>query len=72
MVLGQRDWVDDWVAAGVAERDRRGMNRLRLVVTIKDPTPDAVAAISRAFAELPGLDDRVHLHVLPAEPLTGI
>ena len=64
--------VGDWIAAGVAERDRRGMNRLRLVVALEAPTPVAAAAIEQTFLGLRGLDDRVHLHVLPAEALTGI
>jgi hypothetical protein len=64
--------VCDWIAAGVAERDLRGMNRLRLVVALEGPTPETAAAIEQTFLGLRGLDDRVHLHVLPAEALTGI
>lgn len=56
--------MHDWVGAGIAERDGRGFNRLRLVVTLNEPTPDSVAAMEDAFARLPGLDDRVHLHVV--------
>ncbi|MGE5154837.1 MAG: hypothetical protein ACM3ST_12590 [Bdellovibrio bacteriovorus] len=63
--------VPVWVHAGLAERDRRGMNRLRLVVLLKDPIPTATAMES-AFAGLPGLDDRVHLHILPATAAAGI
>ena len=54
----------DWVASGIAERNGRGFNRLRLVVTLDEPTPDSVAAMEDAFARLPGLDERVHLHVV--------
>jgi hypothetical protein len=54
----------DWVGAGIAERDGRGFNRLRLVVALNEPMPDTVAAMEDAFARLPGLDDRVHLHVV--------
>lgn len=61
-----------WVAAGLAERDGRGMNRLRLVVVLDDPSPEAVALIESAFRELPDLDDRVHLHVLATAALAGI
>jgi hypothetical protein len=56
--------VREWVGAGIAERDGRGFNRLRLVVTLDDPTSDSAAPIEDAFARLPGLDDRVHLHVV--------
>lgn len=59
--------VRNWVARGLAERDGRGCNRLRLVVTLDNPTPDSVAAVEDAFARLPGLDDRVHLHVVPTD-----
>jgi hypothetical protein len=75
-------WVSDamraasglgaWVAAGLAERDGRGMNRLRLVVVLDDPSPEAVALIESAFRGLPDLDDRVHLHVLATAALAGI
>lgn len=61
-----------WVAAGRAERDGRGMNRLRLVVVLDDPSPEAVALIESAFRELPDLDGRVHLHVLATLALAGI
>jgi hypothetical protein len=54
-----------WIAAGLSERDRRALNRLRLVVTLDEPTPESVADIEGAFARLPDLDDRVHLHVVP-------
>ena len=61
-----------WVTAGRAERDERGMNRLRLVVSLNDPTPASVAAVEDAFSRLQGLDERVHLHVLAAEAVAGI
>jgi len=61
-----------WVAAGLAERDGRRMNRLRLVVALDDPSPEAVALIESAFRGLPDLDDRVHLHVLATAALAGI
>ncbi len=61
-----------WVKTGLAERDGRGMNRLRLVVALDDPRPEAVAMIESAFRWLPDLDDRVHLHVLATAALAGI
>jgi hypothetical protein len=64
--------IDRWVAAGRAERDERGMNRLRLVVSLNDPTPVSVTAIEDAFSRLQGLDDRIHLHVLATEAVARI
>lgn len=64
--------VRDWIAAGLAERNGRAMNRLRLVIALTDPSPAAVAAIESAFRGLPDLDDRVHLHVLAPESLVGL
>lgn len=64
--------VPVWIHAGLAERDGRGMNRLRLVVGLDDPSPEAAALIESAFRGLPDLDDRVHLHVLTTAALAGI
>jgi hypothetical protein len=56
------------VETGVAERDRRGYNRLRIVLDCR--CPEAVARVARPlFERLPQRDDRTHLHVLDAEPL---
>jgi hypothetical protein len=52
-----------WVRDGVAERDRRGMNRFRLVLGAADPA--AVRAVAEPrFAALTAGDDHVHLHCL--------
>ena len=60
-----------WVAMGRAERDARGMNRLRLAIASDDP--EALSARLRArFEALPGLDGRLHLHVLPAGAVAGL
>jgi hypothetical protein len=70
--------IGDWVSAGLAERDRRGMSRLRLVVGLDALEPESVAAIETAFARLPGLaavgseDPRLHLHCLPRSAFAGI
>jgi hypothetical protein len=64
--------IGDWIAAGLAERERRGMSRLRLVVPLRRGTPEAVSAIEDAFAGLVGLDDRVHLHIVSIEALGDI
>jgi len=60
-----------WVAMGLAERDTQGMNRLRLAIASDDP--EALSARLRArFEALPGLDGRLHLHVLPAGAVAGL
>jgi hypothetical protein len=76
MVSGAiRHRISSWVAAGRADRDRRGMNRLRLVVVLDDPHSDAVQAMEDAFADLPELAQagpegaRIHLHCLPRSAL---
>ena len=61
--------IGDWAAAGLAERERRGMNRVRLVLGLADATPAATAPIASAFAQLPVRDERLHLHLLPAAAL---
>jgi len=66
-----------WVAAGLAERDERRMNRLRIVVGLDDPTREWALAIETAFSQLPDLagagpDPRVHLHSLPRSSLAGL
>ncbi|WP_295430461.1 hypothetical protein [uncultured Thiodictyon sp.] len=61
--------IGDWAAAGLAERDRRGMNRVRLVLGLADATPAATAPIASAFAQLTVRHERLHLHLLPAAAL---
>ena len=60
------DWIGDWIAAGLAERDRRGMNRVRLVLGHESMSPAETTAIESAFTRLAGRDERVHLHLIPA------
>lgn len=52
-----------WVAGAVAERDARGFNRARIVIATARPAEMEPAARS-VFVGYPGLDDRVHLHVV--------
>jgi hypothetical protein len=47
------------------ERDRRGLNRVRLVIASDDPTAAGLEVI-------PLPDDRIHLHVLPRAALAGL
>ena len=52
-----------WVRQGVAERDRLGMNRFRLVLAANHPERIADAAAA-SFERLQALNDKVHLHVV--------
>jgi len=54
----------DLAARGCRERDERGYNRFRLVITSDDPEP-ASAAARHAFDAASGNDERAHLHCLP-------
>jgi hypothetical protein len=63
--------LGDWLAAGLAERDRRGMNRVRLVLSHDALAAADAQAIEAAFARLPAPDDRVHLHLIPSADLPG-
>ncbi len=60
-----------WVAMGRAERDARGMNRLRLAIAADDPEALAPRLQAR-FEVLPALDSRLHLHVLPSGVVAGL
>jgi hypothetical protein len=50
------------VAAGTKIRDEREYNRFRLVVLADDP--DCEAKLRPRFEQLPGADDRIHIHVV--------
>ena len=64
--------IGDWAAAGLAERERRGMNRVRLVLGLPQVNPAETAAIHAAFAQFQAGDDRLHLHLLSAASLAGV
>ncbi|HWR72325.1 MAG TPA: hypothetical protein VN604_04100, partial [Nitrospirota bacterium] len=51
------------VAAGKQERDERGLNRFRLVLTADDPVGVQRVA-EKIFEELRGTDDKLHLHMI--------
>ena len=60
--------LQDAVEHGVAERDRLGFNRLRVVVAADDP--EALRpAVKRSFAVLERSADRVHLHLVATSDL---
>lgn len=53
---------------GLEERDSRGLNRLRLVVTASHSTPALTSTVAGLAGEI-GLDERSHLHVVAAGQL---
>jgi hypothetical protein len=55
------------VAKGMGIRDGEGFNRLRIVVVSGDLEFEAL--LRAVFARVPGLDERVHLHVVKRELL---
>ena len=62
--------IEQLVANGRAARDCHGYNRFRLVVASAEPLPSA-REITERFARAVVGDDRVHLHLLPADQLPG-
>lgn len=64
-----RSRLPDWIAAGRAERDAAGMNRLRLVIALPHDDPAALEPIRDAFATIAGTDERLHLHILRPEQI---
>jgi hypothetical protein len=71
------DDVDDAAArletlmeAGRRERDSLGLNRFRAVIATGDIRA-MHATTSPAFDRLPGLDERMHLHVVPAQQVAA-
>jgi hypothetical protein len=55
------------VADGMQYRDQHGYNRFRLVIACSDD--DAVIQLPQVFEALSGIDDKVHLHVVPPSQL---
>ncbi len=69
-ILSSDDALAALVAAATKIRDNMKFNRFRLVV-ISDDT-DCEAILLPRFAQLPGLDDRIHLHVVKKELINGM
>ncbi len=55
--------VEKSLAAGKRMRDNVGFNRFRLVV-ISENHDSFVDVVQERFADLTGLDDKVHLHII--------
>ena len=51
------------LAAGIQEREEKGLNRFRLVLAANAPEEIRLLAV-RQFEELRGHDEKVHLHVI--------
>ena len=60
--------LEELATAGRDERDRRGLNRFRLVVGMPAAASDA-PSLEQRFNRALGGDDRAHLHVLAADQL---
>lgn len=77
VLLCCRDWDDlrgilpQLVGHYRQERDERGLNRVRLVVACDQPALLQPAA-SLCFAGLPGVDERMHLHILAPADLAEV
>jgi len=70
IVRAPEDSLASLVAAGIGARDAERFNRLRIVVVSDDP--DCEAILRPRFERIPGLDDRVHLHVVKKELIDGM
>lgn len=55
--------LPELVAQGKSERDRRGMNRFRLVLAAQDAQSFEFSA-AQVFRKLSGIDEKVHLHIV--------
>ncbi len=51
------------VKAGIADRDKNGFNRFRLVIASENPTQDQ-KSFSDIITRLESLDEKAHVHVL--------
>jgi hypothetical protein len=77
VMLSCRDWNDlsgilpQLVGHYRQKRDEMGFNRVRLVVACDQPALLQPAA-SLCFAGLPGVDERMHLHLLTPADLAGV
>ena len=57
------------LSEGKAERDRRGLNRFRAVLTTGD-VPAVSEVATGIFNDFPGWDGRIHLHVVDSKAIT--
>ena len=59
------DRFDGILRAGIAERDRRGLNRFRLVLLSADPAAKR-SQMQATYQACALCDEKVHLHSVPA------
>jgi len=69
-ILSSDDALAALVSAAKKNRDEMKFNRVRLVVISDDA--DCEAILSPRFAQLPGVDDRIHLHVVKKGVINGV
>jgi hypothetical protein len=60
------------LAAGLKERDERGLNRFRAVLAVSDNLTGVASEAPFHFAEFRGRDDRIHFHVIPRDVLADL
>jgi len=56
--------IDAALQTGVIERNRKGLNRFRLVLVSTNRDEDTEAASEKIFCESPYFDGRTHLHIV--------
>jgi hypothetical protein len=66
-----RDFLPPLVRMYRDERDRKGYNRVRIVIAATDPA-SLIPTADFLFQSLPEVDERMHLHILPNNQLSGI
>jgi hypothetical protein len=69
-IRSPEDSLATLVAGGIRIRDGEKFNRLRIVVVSDDP--ECEETLRPGFARIPGLDDRVHLHVVKKKVIDGM
>ena len=62
------DRLAEYLSRGRRERDELGFNRFRLVIAAGEGTADP-ATLMLAFERLRAGDERLHLHLVPADAL---
>ena len=65
------DRLAGWVRAGREERDRKAMNRFRLVIATDNPAA-LREPLGEEFRRLPDIDERTHLHLVERSALAGL
>ncbi len=56
--------IDAALRTGVIERNRKGLNRFRLVLVSSNGVKDTETVWEKVFCESPYFDERTHLHIV--------